>query len=146
MVIRMPTGIFVDTGVFAAYVIEKDPGHKSAVHTLSECMRGKHGSVFTSDFIYDEALTLTLARTSRCDTALRVHKLIFGETEELPHFVHMLSVDEPIRELAYTEFQTTCKDGLSFTDTTTLVLMKLHEIPKIATFDKHFRGRLIIIG
>ncbi|MFQ6124232.1 MAG: type II toxin-antitoxin system VapC family toxin [Candidatus Heimdallarchaeota archaeon] len=146
MAIRMPTGIFIDTGVFVAYALKKDQNHGRAVHTLSECMRGRHGTVFTSDFIYNEALTLALAITRQCNAALSVHKLIFGEQEELPRFIHMLNVDKTIQELAYSEFQTTCKDGLSFTDTTTLVLMKLQEIPKIATFDTHFQGRAIVIG
>lgn len=146
MAIRMSVGIFVDTGVFAAYVIEQDSNHERAVQILSECMIGTHGPVLTSDFIYDETLTLTLSRTHRCDTSIRAHKLILGDEGELPRFVHLLRVDDTIRKLAYSEFQTTCKDGLSFTDTTTLVLMKVHEIPTMATFDSHFRGRATVIG
>jgi predicted nucleic acid-binding protein len=146
MGIKMPVGIFVDTGVFAAYVIEQDSNHERAVQILSECMAGTYGPVLTSDFVYDETLTLTLARTRRCDTAIHAHKLILGDDGELPRFVHMLIIDDTIRKQAYSEFQTTCKDGLSFTDTTTLVLMKVHEISTIATFDLHFRGRAIVIG
>ncbi len=55
--------IFIDTGVFVGYVNKKDKNHGIAVNLLEGIMRNKYRTSFTSDYIFDEAVTVALYRT-----------------------------------------------------------------------------------
>lgn len=56
--------IFADTGAFLAYRNKKDKYHETALKLFKDALKGKYGQIYTSDYIYDEALTLALIRTN----------------------------------------------------------------------------------
>jgi len=129
--------VFIDTGVFVAYINKRDSNHDRAVHLLEDIMRGKYGKAYTSDYIFDEAVTFSLLKTKDVRKALDVGRLILGD-EELPRFTDILFVDRNIFNKAWEIF---LKHGrLSFTDCTSVALMDEYEIKYIASFDSGFDG------
>jgi predicted nucleic acid-binding protein len=40
--------IFVDTGVFVAYINKRDKNHERAVKIFEDILRGKYGKAYTS--------------------------------------------------------------------------------------------------
>ena len=71
--------IFVDTGVFYAHQHEAASRHDIATDALQEVLTGRFGTVYTSDYIHDEAVTLTQARTGQYEAAKRVSERILGD-------------------------------------------------------------------
>ncbi|NOR47349.1 MAG: PIN domain-containing protein [Methanosarcinaceae archaeon] len=56
--------IFIDTGIFIAYVNRKDEHHSAATGLLESIMKNKYGAAFTSDFIFNELMTFILYNPS----------------------------------------------------------------------------------
>ena len=63
--------VFLDTGVIVAFDNPSDRNHETAVRILETAAAGPWGDVVTSDFIFDEAVTLTLTGTRRPEVARR---------------------------------------------------------------------------
>jgi|Deesub1362A_J573_1020465.scaffolds.fasta_scaffold00059_67 hypothetical protein len=132
--------IFIDTSVFVAYINKRDSSHDRAVHLLEDIMGGKYGRAYTSDYIFDEAVTFSLLKTKDVKKALDVGKLILGDGN-LPRFTDILFVDRGVFNKAWEIF---LKYGrLSFTDCTSIALMSEYEIRYIASFDSGFDGVVI---
>jgi hypothetical protein len=53
-------------------------------------MRGKYGRAYTSDYIFDEAVTFSLLKTKDVKRALNVGRLILGD-KEFPRFIRVLT-------------------------------------------------------
>ena len=49
--------VFIDTGVFVAARNMRDINHKRAVELLEKAIKGEYGEIFTSDYVFDEAVT-----------------------------------------------------------------------------------------
>jgi len=129
--------IFIDTGVFVAYVNKRDINHERAVEILEDVMRGKYGRAYTSDYVFDEAVTFALLKTKDVRKALNVGRLILGD-DVLPRFLEILFVDRVIFNKAWKYFRR--YKGLSFTDCISIALIEEYEIDYIASFDSDFDG------
>ncbi len=55
--------VFIDTGAFMAYRNKKDIYHSEADDLLRRALQWEFGAIFTTDFSYDETLTLAMVRT-----------------------------------------------------------------------------------
>jgi predicted nucleic acid-binding protein len=133
--------IFIDTGVFIGYVNEKDKNHDVAVNLLDGIMMNRYRSPFTSDYIFDEAVTVALYRTKDIRKAIDVGDLIVGNEEKgLTRFINILSVSKSIFNEAWKLFLKYPDKMLSFTDCASIALIKGREIDCIASFDKDFEG------
>lgn len=55
--------VFVDTGVFYAHHDTDAERHDAAVAAFDALLDGTYGQRYTSEYILDEAVTLTRART-----------------------------------------------------------------------------------
>lgn len=130
--------ILIDTGVFVAFSNKRDPNHSEALEIVKNVAANKYGTPYVSDYIFDEAVTTTLARTGRIDLAIDLGKMIL-EGPEHP-FIVMLRVTEDLFADAWANFVKYGKGGLSFTDCTSLALMSEREIETIASFDTGFDG------
>ena len=128
--------IFIDTGIFVAYVNKRDTNHERATEILEDVMRGKYGRAYTSDYVFDEAVTFALLKTKDVRKALNVGRLILGD--DLPRFLEILFVDKVTFNKAWKYFQKYKK--LSFTDCTSIALIEEYEIDYIASFDSDFDG------
>ncbi|MFC7026952.1 VapC toxin family PIN domain ribonuclease [Halomicroarcula sp. GCM10025324] len=54
--------VFVDTGVFYAHHDEDAPRHSRAKEAMQTIATGRFGRPTTSDYVFDETVTLALAR------------------------------------------------------------------------------------
>jgi len=126
--------VFVDTGVFYAHQNESANRHARAKELLTEVLRGEHGQPYTSDYVYDETVTLVLSRTDDFGEARAVGERV----RDGP--VSLLFVDESVFEDAVEAFEMYADHGLSFTDATTVALMERHGIDTLLSFDSDFDG------
>lgn len=126
--------VFVDTGVFYAHQNESANRHERAKEILTEVLRGEYGQPYTSDYVYDETVTLVLSRTNDFEEARTVGERI----RDGP--VSILFVDESVFGDAVDAFERYADHGLSFTDATTVALMERHDTDTLLSFDSDFDG------
>ena len=132
--------IFVDTGIFIAFFNKRDKKHKRAVELLRKAMSGDFGTLYTSDYIFDEAVTFTLKRTGRTDLAQTVGNFILGKLKGYPKLFNLLHVSLEVFSRAWKLFNKYSNRKLSFTDCTSLALTEITDIPFIMSFDSGFDG------
>lgn len=126
--------VFADTGAFLAYRNKKDRYHEVALKLFRDALKGKYGQIYTSDCIYDEALTLALARTNNIDVALDIADVILSPR------IKMVFVDAGLLERSTRTFRKYSGRNLSFTDAVSIEIMNEFEIEKYIGFDVHFNG------
>ena len=56
--------IFLDTGVFVAFHSQRDDNHQRAKELIMGVVGDEFGAAYTSDYVFDEAVTRALMRTS----------------------------------------------------------------------------------
>lgn len=125
--------VFIDTGVFYAAGNTADQHHGHANAILKRIFQKQFGQAYTSDYIVDEAVTLTQARTKDRKKSIRM----LDNCLHSPELFNILNVNED--EFLQAAKQYGHCDELSFTDCTTLVLMRKNGIRHIATLDSGFR-------
>ena len=120
--------IFVDTSAWFAAFVSSDIDHKKA----KSCLDQYDEKLITTDYIFDELLTLMKQRGEYAK-ALEIGELfLYGEYADL-----MLVSLEDV-ESAWDVFKRFRDKGWSFTDCTSYVVMKKLEITKAFAFDAHF--------
>lgn len=132
--------VFIDSGVFAAFHNTRDSNHARASQLIRETAAGNLGSAYTSDYVFDEAVTLALVRTRRPEIALDVGKMILGELTE--PFLAILRVNDTAFRKAWELFSRYIERGLNFTDCTSIALMETRNIENMVSFDSDFDGIL----
>ena len=127
--------LFIDTCVLVAARNSADEQHEKAKEIMRSAILGDHGPIYTSDFILDEAITLTLVRTKNPALALDVGDFVIKSQR-----ITILYVSEHEFNETLERFRALGDRLLSFTDVTSLVLMGRHGIDEIASFDPGFDG------
>ena len=127
--------VFIDTGIFVAARNKSDVNHERAVNLLKNALKGKYGVMYTSDYVFDEAVTVALIRTGRPEIAIDIGNFILSSTK-----IQMLYVDKTVFVDAWRIFSKFMNKRLSFTDATSIALIKRYNINDIMSFDKHFDG------
>ena len=120
--------IFIDSSVLVAYVNKRDRNHENSIKIMNGILSAMHGAIIISDYIFDETVTVCLARTRSLEIAK-----VFGNYL-LNSQMRILRVDQELFDYAWDIFQQIGK--LSFTDCTILSMIKILGIPHLATFDK----------
>ena len=131
-------GVFLDTGIFVAFHNTRDENHNRALELMRRIVDGELGTAYTSDYIFDEAVTVALVRTRRPEMAIAVGRMILGEL--IAPFLAMLRVDDDIFKEAWKLFQRYAQRGLSFTDCTSIAFIRLRNLESIVSFDTDFDG------
>ncbi|MEM2123351.1 MAG: PIN domain-containing protein [Candidatus Bathyarchaeia archaeon] len=132
---------FIDSNIFIAFANERDRDHARSVGLIDRLRRGEFGQPYSSDYVFDEAVTAALIRTGRLDAAVKVGKIILGSKEEsIPSLVRLIRVDERTFAEAWAVFKTGRFEGLSFTDHTILAQLREFKIDFLISFDKGFDG------
>ena len=126
--------VFVDTGAFLAYRNQKDRYHEIALKLFREALKGKYGQIYTSDYIYDEALTLALTRTNNIAVAIDMAGVILSPR------IKMVFIDAQLLERSTKTFKQYYGKNLSFTDAVSIEIMNELDIEKYFGFDSHFNG------
>ncbi len=125
---------FIDTGVFIAYRNRRDNHNKIADALMRDALKGKCGQLYTSDYIYDESVTLALMRTKNMGVIKDVSDTILSPR------VEMVFVGEVLFESAMEIFMKYLDRNISFTDAVSIAVMREYDIDRILSFDSHFDG------
>ena len=127
--------VFIDTNIFAAAKLKRDVDHKRANTLLKSALYGNHGQIFTSDYVFDETITLLLMRTKKNQLVRE-----YGNSILTSSIIEIIKVNDIIFENAWEMFGSIQDKLLSFTDFTTIAITEELKIDKIMSFDKHFDG------
>ena len=122
--------IFIDASVFCAYANKDDVHHEKAVIIINDVVAGKYEKAITTDYVFDEVVTVVLRRSNKRN-AVEIGGLLLGSE------VFMAKIDASIFQQAWKFFKE--HEGLSFTDCTIVAFMKSFSIDSLATFDKSFK-------
>lgn len=132
--------VFVDTGVSYAHHDVDASRHDVATNALTAVLgSAEYGHVMTSDYIYDESVTLTHRRTDRITDATELGQRIRG-ADPYPAGIDFIHTTRSRFDEAVERFEEYTDHGLSFTDVTTIVLAVHHDIDAVLSFDDDFDG------
>ena len=139
--------IFIDSGVFIAYINKRDENHNPSSRIIGDSMENKYGAVFTSDMVFDETVTFILYKTGDINKAISIRDLILGnEEKDIPRFINLFFVDGELLEKGWDAFVKYADKRLSFTDCSTIELMRNKNIKYLASFDGGFDGIVTRVG
>ena len=120
--------VFVDTGAWYAYINARDPDHLG-VQGFLESFAGR---LVTSTYIFDETVTLVLARLGH-QIAVKVGEVLLN-----PEVVELIRVSPSDEGSAWKLFCERADKTYSFTDCTTFVLMRRLGLTRALALDEHF--------
>ncbi len=123
--------VLVDSSVFCAYANVRDVHHENAKRLIGEIVSRKHGSGLTTDYIFDETVSVVLRKSGK-NNAINIGRFLLNSE------IQLAKVDELLFQKAWHLFQNS--DNLGFTDCTSVAFVQTFGIKNIATFDKGFRG------
>ena len=121
--------LFGDTSAWYAFFSAKDPAH----HAVSALLREWAGRLVTSDYIFDEIITLVRYRAG--------HALAVRAGEALRAGDACLLITAEARDLqdAWETFAREGRQKLSFTDCTSFAIMRRLKLTTAAALDDDFR-------
>lgn len=122
---------FVDTSGWVALFDASDKYHPHAVNGFNGLL-GTPVNFLTSDYIFDETITLLLQRGGQ-NQAVR-----FGNWMLNADNIDLLYIHEDVWKTAWEMFQSYEDKEWAFTDCTSFVLMRQHSLHQAFTFDHHF--------
>lgn len=131
--------VLVDTGVLYADQDRDATGHAIADDALDIVYDGVYGTPYISDYIYDEAVTLTLQRASSFSVAKQLGDRLRG-IDPYPTAYELLHVSAAVFADAASVFERYDDQRLSFTDATTIALYRRHDIDHVLSFDDDLDG------
>jgi predicted nucleic acid-binding protein len=120
---------FVDTSAWFAYVNRLDPDH-TRIHSLFQTFQGR---LVTSNFIFDETVTLCLYRLGY-QVATRVGEVLLD-----PTVVDLLRLTPDDEHRAWALFPARPDKTYSYTDCTSFVLMRRLRIQQAIALDADFQ-------
>src|SRR5450631_1541300 len=120
--------VFVDTSAWYAYVNAADSDHRRVDRLLTR----KDIRLVTSNFVFDEIVTLCLFRLGRF-VALKVGNVLLAAG-----FLDFVRVTPPDEKAAWSLFSDRNDKTYSFTDCTSFVLMRRLDIKQALTTDADF--------
>lgn len=129
--------VLVDTGVLYAHHDSRADRHDDGRRAVRTIARGTHGQPYVSDYVFDEAVTLTRSRTCSYGAARGMCDRILGN-DPFPDLYRMLHVTESVFEEAVEAFERFDDQPLSFTDATTVALVEHHDLDGVLSFDTDF--------
>ena len=122
--------LFVDTSAWFAYANRLDRDHA----TVSAAVTGFDGRLVTSNFVFDETLSLCLYRLGHA-VAKRVGAVLLD-----PDSVDLIRVTPEDEQMAWTLFRNRPDQRYSFTDCTSFALMRRLGIDAALALDEDFRA------
>lgn len=131
--------VFIDTGVFYAHHDRDASRHETATTAMQTLVSGQYGELYTSEYVYDETVTLIRTRTGRFDDAKVVGDRIRG-TDPYPGAITVLHVSKALFERIIETFERYSDHSLSFTDASTIALVDYNDIDHMLSFDDDFDG------
>ncbi len=124
--------LFVDSSAWIGLFGDNDKYHQPASRAFSTLTTHPQ-DLFTSDYVLDETLTHILITYGRSNA------LKFGRWVLSTPYVEIFRVDELIWQDAWDMFQSYEDKQWAFTDCTSFVLMRQHNLHHAFAFDHHFK-------
>lgn len=124
--------IFLDTSFLVALSMEDDQNHSKAIIIAKEIEQGTFGETFISDYIFDETITFLLGLTKSVERTTKLG-------DPLKEASELILVGELTFASSWDTFKTQRTTRFSFTDCTTIHILKASNIKNIATFDAEFK-------
>ncbi len=134
-------GIFIDTSGFIATRNKGDKNHGKAIEIMRQILQNEHGTIYTSDYVFNEAVSVALARTKQMDFALDVGRFILDSKK-----IVKLYTSEEGFHAAWGIFKKYREKQWSFTDATLVHHAQQHNVELIFSYDTQFDGLLRRIG
>lgn len=122
--------LFVDTSAWFAFANRVDPDHK----TVAALLAAFKGRLVTSNFVFDETVTLCLYRLGHA-AAERVGQALRDSSQ-----VDLLRVAPEDETAAWQLFRERSDKQYSFTDCTSFALMRRLDLKAAAALDDDFAG------
>ncbi|MEM2925725.1 MAG: PIN domain-containing protein [Methanocellales archaeon] len=132
--------IIIDTSAIVAARNSDDKNHKTAIGIFEDILDGIYGTAIISDLILSEAVSYAYIVTKNKNIALDIAK--FAQAKPL----RLIFVTAADLDLALELYQQYFDSELSFTDCTTIALMKRLRIEALFTFDREFQGIVKTVG
>jgi len=128
--------IFVDTSAYVAYFNVRDRNHDMARSFMTRVVNEEFGPVtfYTSDYVFDEVVTVILRLTGNKELAIKVGKNILAS-----RVTRLIIINKEIFYEAWKLFEEYRDKGWSFTDCTSFSIMNKYNIKYAFTFDEHFK-------
>jgi predicted nucleic acid-binding protein len=123
--------IFIDTGPLLARYLARDQQHAAAAAGFSALER-RRSSLFTSNFVLDEAVTLLARRAGAQFAAAR------ARTWYASAVLRILRPDPDDELRALDWLEKLADQAVSFTDCVSFALMHREKLRRAFTFDRHF--------
>lgn len=131
--------ILVDTGVLSADHDTDATRHDVASKALETVYNGEFGQPYVSEYVYDEAVTLTRRRNGDFDSAATLGKRIRG-ADPFPQAFELLYVSPQTFEEAIETYEQYHDQVLSFTDAVQIRQTNRRDIDGVLSFDGDFDG------
>lgn len=125
----MKEHIFIDTSAIYAYVNVKDPDHQR----IKKYLTGFKGKIYITNYIFDEIVTLVMARVGH-DKAVYVGNILHKSPQ-----IEKIWVTSSDEKQAWELFVSRKDKAYSFTDCSSFVVMKRMKLSKCLSLDGHFR-------
>ena len=127
---------FIDTWGFKAYIDSKEPKHKSVKKYIEKIWNSKK-PLITTDYIIDETITLLSYKLNYHELKKFIEKL---ESSIENDFIKIIWITKDVfREAIKLKLNYKDKLDISFTDMTSMIVMKKNNITEIITEDVHFK-------
>lgn len=120
---------FVDTSAWFAYANRRDPEHRAVAQAFTQF----EGRLVTSNFIFDETISLCLHRLGH-DAARTVGSVLLDSG-----LVDLIRITPEDERAAWALFCKRADQGYSFTDCTSFELMRRLRITVALALDDDFR-------
>lgn len=124
--------LFVDSGAWLAVYDQADQYHRSAIALWND-LRTQPVRFITSDYVLDETYTLLKLRAG-LRAAVALHRML-----ETSRIVTVAEVSSSVFQAAWKVFEGYTDKAWSFTDCTSLVIMRQLNLTEAFVFDEHFR-------
>lgn len=131
--------VLVDTGVLYADHDTDASRHEAARRALEAVYDGAFGQPYVSDYIFDEAVTLTQTRAGAFQPAKQLGDRLRG-IGSCPPVYELLWVSAAVFSDSVEVFERYDDQELSFTDATTVALAERHDVDSVLSFDDDFDG------
>lgn len=131
--------VLVDTGVLYADHDTDATRHERASEALEVVYDGELGQPYISDYIFDEAVTLTATRMESHASATTLCEKLRGR-DQYPTVYELLTVSTAVFTDAVSIFERYADQELSFTDATNVALVNRHGLDGVLSFDDDFDG------
>ena len=136
--------VLLDTDFLVSYWNRDEQRHAEATNLFRDLLEGKHGRLFVSSFVVDEAATMALRRLVLPERVREFVRFLLGMPPS-PRVFGLLHVEEDLFEAAANRFLASSSRTVSFTDWTSVELMREFDIDRLATFDPGLRGLVPVI-